>query len=468
MRQFLFTVPYMPPEQAFTAFADKPFSLFLDSADPANKLNQFSVIAFEPVETITVRQDRTEIRNREFRLKLSGNPFHHVRRRLKDWADNIQQLKNAPMPFTGGVAGYFGYDLVRFLEKLPGKAENDLNTPDMALGMYHQVLGFDLDKKAAYYVATAADQKAADHMFQVLSAKLDNVRKNTVQPQSKSIQEWSRGRKQTAYQEDIQTVIDYIHAGDIFQANLAQRFQANLPEGFDNYAYYLHLRSVNPSPFASYMNFGAFQILSCSPERFLKVENGKVETRPIKGTLSSDKPADNLKNSEKDRSENIMIVDLLRNDLSKVCDPFSVQVPELCAIETYAGLHHMVSAVTGTLRPGKSAFDALEACFPGGSITGAPKVRAMEIIESLEPFHRGPYCGAIGFIDFNGTMDTNIIIRTMVFKNNQVTFHVGGGIVADSNAVSEYQETLLKARKIFESFETIEFTQHPTREEKAA
>lgn len=472
MRQFLFPIPYIAPEHAYAVFADKAFSLFFDSSDQAhqhsNKCNQYSFIAFDPVETISVRNDRTEIRNKEYRLKLRGNPFKHLRRRLSEWSDNIELLKKPPVPFTGGAAGYFGYDLARSLEHLPTCAEDDMALPNMAIGIYHQVLAFDLLQKKCWHIVTAADKHMAESLHHIVTAKIDNMRSAASAPEAKcySVQNWTRARSQNAYQDNIQSVIDYIHAGDIFQANLAQRFQADLPDNFSAYSYYLHLRQVNPAPFSSYMNFGSFQILSCSPERFLKVENRFVETRPIKGTLDSAYPVEQLKNSDKDRAENIMIVDLLRNDLSKTCETNSIQVPSLCAIESYAGLHHMVSSVTGTLKPHKTSMDVLENCFPGGSITGAPKIRAMEIIESLEPTRRGPYCGSIGYIDFNDTMDTNIVIRTIVIKNKTATFHVGSGIVADSDAHTEYLETMLKARKIFESFESQSNTTHNNKLEK--
>ncbi|PZP57235.1 MAG: aminodeoxychorismate synthase component I, partial [Micavibrio aeruginosavorus] len=264
---------------------------------------------------------------------------------------------------------------------------------------------------------------------------------------------WSRQKTREEYKQDIQTVINYIHAGDVFQVNLAQKFTAELPDYFNPYAHYLHLRKVNPAPFSSFMRIDNIVLSSTSPERFLKVSGTSIETRPIKGTIADSEHPSVLLNSAKDRAENTMIVDLLRNDLSKVCEANSIQVPELCAIESYSGLHHLVSSVTGKLKKDKTSLDALSACFPGGSITGAPKIRAMEIIEELEPTCRGAYCGAIGYIGFDGTMDTNIAIRTLIYKDNQVSLSVGGGIVAASDLEAEYQETLVKARKIFESFE---------------
>ncbi len=254
-------------------------------------------------------------------------------------------------------------------------------------------------------------------------------------------------------------VIDYIHAGDIFQANLSQRFRAALPAGANPYAMYRRLRTVNAAPFAAFFNTGDCQILSSSPERFVKITGDQVEARPIKGTWPRGATpaedaalAENLMTSEKDRAENVMIVDLLRNDISKVRRDHSVMVPELCSLESYARVHHLVSSVTGQLHPGTGAVDLLRACFPGGSITGAPKVRAMEIIAELELTHRGLYCGALGFIGYDGAMDSNIAIRTMALEDGAAVFQVGGGIVADSDPAGEYHETLAKAEALFAAF----------------
>jgi para-aminobenzoate synthetase component 1 len=254
-------------------------------------------------------------------------------------------------------------------------------------------------------------------------------------------------------------VINHIRAGDIFQANLSQRFSAALPTGFDSFAHYQSLRAKNPAPFAAYLDLGAIRIASASPERFLSVRGGIAETRPIKGTVARDENPvrDNaaraaLMMSEKDRAENVMIVDLLRNDLAKVCADDSVEVASLCEPESFAKVHHLVSTVTGRLRENFTSLDLLRACFPGGSITGAPKVRAMEIIAELERRRRGPYCGAIGYVGANGAMDMNIAIRTLVYEGRSVSFSVGGGITTASDPEAEYRETLAKAAAIFDSF----------------
>jgi para-aminobenzoate synthetase component 1 len=245
-------------------------------------------------------------------------------------------------------------------------------------------------------------------------------------------------------------IMDYIREGDCYQVNLAQRFSADATG--DAWSAYQRLRVINPAPFSAYLSTPHAQILSASPERFLKVESGRVETRPIKGTrpraghprLDAER-IEALRASAKDRAENVMIVDLLRNDLSKNCRPGSVKVPKLFDVESYATVHHLVSTVTGELEAGRDAIDLLRGCFPGGSITGAPKLRAMQIIEELEPNRRGVYCGAIGYVGFDGGMDLNIAIRTLVYSRGAIRFWAGGGIVADSTLEDEYQETFAKA-----------------------
>jgi para-aminobenzoate synthetase component 1 len=262
----------------------------------------------------------------------------------------------------------------------------------------------------------------------------------------------------TGYEAAVERVVEYIRAGDCYQVNLSQRLLAPLREHpLDLYS---RLRALNPAPFAGYFDLGEFQVLSASPERFLRVENGEVETRPIKGTRPRGRTpeedaalAAELAASPKDRAENVMIVDLLRNDLGRVCEFGSVRVPRVCEVETFRYVHHLVSEVRGKLRPACGPLDLLWAAFPGGSVTGAPKVRAMEIIAELEPTARGPYCGSVGFIGFDGTMDTNILIRTFTAGRGWVQFPVGGGIVADSDPRREYEETLHKAAGLLRALE---------------
>ncbi len=271
--------------------------------------------------------------------------------------------------------------------------------------------------------------------------------------------DWRSNFSRPAYEAAVERVRDYIRAGDIYQANLSQRFEAALPAGFDAFAFYRRLRATNPAPFAAYLDHGDLVVASSSPERFLRLDGDRVETRPIKGTARrAAEPAEDraraaaLLASDKERAENVMIVDLLRNDLSRICAPGSVSVPVLCGLETYAGVHHLVSVVAGTLRPGADGIDLLAAGFPGGSITGAPKIRAMDIITDLEGDARELFCGSIGWIGFDGGLDTSIAIRTVFMSRERAVLQAGGGVTLLSDPAAEYDETLAKAERVFAAF----------------
>ncbi len=442
----------------FAALADIPYSLFFDSARPGHPLNRYSFICWHPFETIESKDGIVTITNADQQLSFPADPFAVLKERLDIWGDGVTLDPQLP-PFKGGAAGMFGYDLARQVENLPTTAKADAAMPDMAVGLYDNVLCFDHETGNARMLMLAATRKDAQIRKQWLE---DHVAAHTPSAAPVPSLTWNETRSPEGYRNDIRKVIDYIHAGDMFQANLSRRFTATTPAGYDAYAHYRTLRAVNPAPFSAFMNFGAVKIASSSPERFLKVKGRQVETRPIKGTCPDSTPPSELLNSEKDRAENAMIVDLLRNDLSRVCEDPSINVTTLCGLETYEGLHHLVSVVEGTLRADNTPADLLRACFPGGSITGAPKVRAMEVIEELEPFRRGPYCGSLGYIGFDGTMDTNIVIRTIVYSGNEAQIQTGGGILAISDPQDEYEETLTKAAKLFESFKI------PAQETKAA
>lgn len=461
MRQYSFKLPYQSPERVFAAFADDPFALFFDSSSSESPHSHHSFICLNPLETITTTGKTTVIKNGDLELSFQHNPFEMLKARLALWAGEIDFVKDPGMPFTGGAAGLFGYDLAHHLEKLP-KSHAASSVPDMAIGIYTQVIAFDLRARKAIFYAISTTEEEADDAYQNIVTQLA-----LIAPTSPHLN-WQSPKTHAGYKEDIAAVIEHIHAGDIFQANLSRQFSASLPQHFSPYAHYLTLRQVNPAPFAAFMNFGSLQISCSSPERFLKVSDGKISTRPIKGTAPDSEAPETLQNRTKDRAENIMIVDLLRNDLARVCTSDTVDVTALCEVETYAGLHHLVSEISGTLSAGKTAVDALTACFPGGSITGAPKIRAMEIIAEREPVARGPYCGSLGYLGFDGTMDTNIVIRTLVYQDGMARFNTGGGIVAQSDIEAEYRETLIKARKIFESFATEDEDALPQRKVRAA
>ncbi len=440
MTPFVLALEGYNPVSVFSAIHDRPYALFLDSADLKHKNARYSFAMCDPVEVITPVED--------------GNFFDNLAKRLAAYQTNT--IESLP-PFQGGAAGYFGYDLGRTTEEIPSIAKDNPDLPDAIIGIYDQVFAHDHKTGKSWLITHAPDEAAAKAKQKAFLRILEKAQPIPVFADTEL--PWESNFDALDYQNQVRKVIEYIHAGDIFQANLSQRFDAELPTGFSPFSHYLRLRDVNAAPFACYMNAGDVNIASASPERFLTVSDGHVETRPIKGTRPRSGNAameefykNELLNSEKDRAENTMIVDLLRNDLSRVCTPESVNVTGLCEIESFARVHHLVSTVTGKLQQDKTPLDLLRACFPGGSITGAPKIRAMEIIEELEPTRRGPYCGSVGYIGFDGSMDSNILIRTLVYQGNYVSFQVGGGIVSDSDADSEYEETFHKADAIFQSF----------------
>ncbi|MGH8751290.1 MAG: aminodeoxychorismate synthase component I, partial [Burkholderiales bacterium] len=354
------------------------------------------------------------------------------------------------LPFCGGALGYFSYDLARRIERLPNLAEDMEKLPEMAIGIYDWALVVDHHARRSVLASHGRDARTAaqwDQLIQRFSAPAPERLRAPFHVTAKI----TANLTPESYARAFHQIHAYIRAGDCYQVNLAQRFSA--PAAGDPWLAYQALRIINPAPFSAYLNTPQAQILSASPERFLKVRNGAVETRPIKGTRPrawhprhDAALSEALRESEKDRAENLMIVDLLRNDVGKSCATGSVKVPKLFEVESYATVHHLVSTVTGTLARDKSALDLLRGCYPGGSITGAPKLRAMQIIEELEPHRRGVYCGAIGYIGFDGAMDTNIAIRTLVVAAGTVRFWAGGGIVIDSRMENEYQETFDKAQ----------------------
>jgi para-aminobenzoate synthetase component 1 len=370
-----------------------------------------------------------------------SNPFDLLRRVLGE----VVNL-DSDLPFVGGAVGYWGYDLFRWSQAGESSAADTM--PNMAVGIYDWALIVDHVEKTANLVSAL---RQADTLVQ-LPVILQRLRTSSAVGQSffavhgKILSNFSYSEYAAAFQR----VIHYLNAGDCYQVNLAQRFSA-FATG-DGLSAYLYLREICPAPFAAFLSFPNLQILSASPERFLHVHHKVVETKPIKGTRprSVDVKQDaallsDLQSNAKDRAENLMIVDLLRNDLGRCCEIGSISVPSLFKVESHANVHHLVSTVSGKLSAEIDALKLLESCFPGGSVTGAPKKRAMEIIDELEPNRRGVYCGAIGYIGFDGNMDTNIAIRTMAYAAGEIQAWVGGGIVADSQCDAEYQETLDKA-----------------------
>lgn len=443
----------------FARIAHQPWAVFLDSGQmldaatgtPGSQYGRYDILVADPFVTLVCRESQTEVVERDRRFVSVADPFELLKQAMQPYK-SVQ----GDFPFTGGAVGYFGYDMARRLEKLANQASDSDAIPFMHVGIYDWAVLVDHQRKTACLVSHGFDAKTRDN-WQTLCALFD-----------KPFDEVAGGSQdfaldgpvlsnmdQQAYAHAFNAIKDYIHEGDCYQVNLAQRFAARAHG--DGWAAYRKLREISPAPFMAYMNYEHIQVLSGSPERFLQVVNGHVETRPIKGTRPR---ADNaeldrqyaaeLQSSIKDRAENLMIVDLLRNDIGKNCETGSVKADKLFQLQSFANVHHLVSIVTGKLRAAKTAIDLLRGCFPGGSITGAPKLRAMEIIEELEPHRRGVYCGAIGYIGFDGNMDTNIAIRTAVYirrgaDTGEISFYAGGGIVADSDLEKEYNETLDKA-----------------------
>lgn len=442
---------YQDPCVIFSFFYTEPWAIFLDSAKTQTNLGRYSFIALDPFQTLVSKNGHIEFADQCY----EGDPFKVLQQQLQQFP----QSRHVDVPlFQGGIAGFFGYDLCHHLEQLPSARCDDRQFPDLAVGFYDVVLAFDHVLRRAWIFSSgypaqdSARQKRARERCDYFVEKLSRVAPRKKLGTMQSAFNLESNFTADNYQKMVQQVIDYIYAGDLYQANVSQRFSAQMSEEFDPYELYCRLRSLNPAPFAAYLNCLETVLVSASPERFLQCINNNVESRPIKGTRPRGKTlqedvrlANELLKSEKDRAENTMIVDLIRNDLSKVCLPHSVQVAQCCGLESYATVHHLVSVVKGQLQHGYDAIDLLRATFPGGSITGAPKIRAMEIIAELEPTPRGPYCGSIGYIGFDGSVDLSITIRTYAIKDHTITFQVGGGIVADSDPQAEYEETLVKA-----------------------
>lgn len=414
-------------------------SILLDSAAGIERFARYSILAADP--QLLIRPLAEETGQQTFgRLRAALATLPSAR-----WPDNIS------LPFGAGALGYLSYDFGRLLETLPALALADVRLPSSQMGIYLWSIVSDHIRKQCWLVCHPAlpeteQQSLLSRLKGIPDEPLPFALTAPFQPE----------QNRADYQASFERVQDYIHAGDCYQINLSQRFSAGCSG--DPLSAYQRLRKACPVPFAAYLESDDYSLLCLSPERFLSVADGEVETRPIKGTRARGATAQqdrqlaaDLQTSLKDRAENLMIVDLLRNDLSRSCTPGSVKVPELFKLESYPNVHHLVSSVTGQLAEGRDALDLLAGAFPGGSITGAPKIRAMQIIEELEPVRRSLYCGSIGYIGCEGQMDLNIAIRSLVHQDERLYCWGGGGIVADSESESEYQETLAKVRVLMEA-----------------
>jgi len=408
------------------ALADFPYTLFLDSSRLSHPLSQWSFLCWNPSEIITVKNNQVFLNSIPVQ---TDNLFEF----LQSFLQIYNRQSDETIPFTGGLAGYFGYDLGFSLN--PIEPKNNSHFPDTVLGVYTNILSTNHHTGESWLIGEEPD--------------LSNHRAVQYKPQHVT---WQSDKSDKEFCTDIQMILDEIEAGEVYQVNLSRNYQADLPSDFHPFSHYKILRETNSAPYSAYLHADDFHLLSCSPERFLTVKDKQVETRPIKGTLPITESVEKLSQNPKERAENIMVVDLLRNDLSKSCKLNSVQVPKLCDIEEFEGLYHMVSTVTGALAENETPLTLLKKSFPGGSITGAPKIAAMKTINNLEENPRGPYCGAMGYIGFDGSMDMNILIRTLLIKDGKASLNVGSGIVYDSVPEKELAETKQKAQKIWESF----------------
>ncbi len=476
---------YHNSARLFAPIAHLPWAMMLDSGQAINPLTgktgsqygRYDILVAEPFITLVTKGKYTTIKKNAKVEYSEEDPFLLLKSILAPYKtpkvgvlfpDGGSPVAGTTLPFAGGALGYFAYDLGRRLEKLPNQAMSAAGIPEMMVGVYDWAVVIDHREKCSHLIShgfndeTHKNWTRLEALFEKASrAPLNNVDANDV---NKSDIDLSRFQvnsdvksnlPEPMYKTAFSKVKNYIKEGDCYQVNLAQRFSAKVSG--DSWTMYQKLREISPAPFMAYMQLPLnetenFQVLSDSPERFLQTTGRHVETRPIKGTRPRSGNAEQdlayskeLLTSLKDKAENLMIVDLLRNDLSKTCAIGSVKVNKLFQLQSFANVHHLTSFIVGKLKPNNTSVDVLRACFPGGSITGAPKLRAMEIIEELEPHRRELYCGAIGYIGFDGDMDTNITIRTAVVCNNEVSFYAGGGIVADSEEHKEYVETLDKA-----------------------
>ncbi|WP_195264206.1 MULTISPECIES: aminodeoxychorismate synthase component I [unclassified Clostridium] len=433
------------PLEVYNIFKDGVNTILLDSSKEDKILSKFSFIGINPFMIFESKGQELFIN----KVKVQGEPFWVLESLINKYKYDNNEYENIPL--ISGAIGYISYDTGRILERIPDTSNEDFNISDMKFIFYKNIIIFDLENNKQYITSISDTNYNEELDYLEKKIGLATVIKE------KNFESINNNFKSNFEKEDYKKAItklkNYIVNGDVYIANMTQRFYTENEE--DPFEIYKKLRTINKAPFSAYMNFEDFQVISSSPERFIEINKGKVVTRPIKGTRPRGKNEEEdiknsleLINSEKDRAELLMVVDLERNDLSKVCKPHSVKVTELFKLEKYATVFHLVSTVEGRLKDNVSAVKCIKECFPGGSITGTPKIRAMEIIEELEGLKRNLYTGSIGYFDFRGNADFNIAIRTIIKKDNKAYFGVGGGITYDSIEEDEYNETLDKAKAL--------------------
>ncbi|MBV7315059.1 aminodeoxychorismate synthase component I [Shewanella sp. NIFS-20-20] len=435
--------------EIFSRLSHQPWAMLLDSAHASHVDARFDILCFAPIATLQCRANGCFLsENNSSQLEfIDKDPFDALAQVQARYFPNPQP---SALPFSGGLMGYLSYDLGREVESIPATASADISLPTLAMGVYDFALVYDYHHQT-WQLIHCQGQQALEHCYQQLLAMM--ATEPAPLPDFGLTQDWQSQISQADYHDKFEQIQAYLHSGDCYQINLTQRFSASYHG--DEWQAYQALRAANSAPFSAFIRLPEQAILSISPERFISLNQGNIQTKPIKGTLprhadphQDQANAMRLAASEKDRAENLMIVDLLRNDIGKVASAGSVNVPKLFDIESFPAVHHLVSTVCARLDDRYQAADLLKACFPGGSITGAPKIRAMEIIEQLEPSRRAIYCGSIGYISQDNQMDTNICIRTLLAEDQRLYCWAGGGIVADSTAASEYQESFDKLSKI--------------------
>jgi aminodeoxychorismate synthase component I len=464
-------IPFIEPYKVYEILRG-PGSMLLESVKGPMNIARYSFICIEPFSEYRIRDGKETLRHKgENTVELSGKPLKTLRALISRYS---QRPAPGLPPFQGGAAGLLCYDFVRYLERVPQSTQNDLGVPDAHIYFYDRLVAFDHKEHKAWAVSApgaraeeaddleAAYDKASEAIMRFKrDISLINDTHHHVYPEKLHTTQGEIKHDVTGQQyiEMVRRVKEYIAEGDIFQANLSLRLSADIGDT-DPWQLYLTLREINPSPFAGYLDFGEYVIASSSPERLVRVNQGMIDTRPIAGTRprgqsagEDDRMREDLLLSEKERAEHIMLIDLERNDLGRVCDYGSINVDELMITEDYSHVMHIVSNVRGRLAKGKDMLDAIRAAFPGGTITGVPKVRCMEIIDELEDLRRGPYTGSFGYLGYSGNMDLNIVIRTFTVKDGRATVQAGAGIVADSDPEHEYRESLKKAEALIRTLE---------------
>jgi len=454
------------PVSAYLKIRDNSFSYLLESADSGKRWGRYSFIGYKPYLTIQCRDEYMEIREEAGEKTVSNvhNPLNALR-------DLCRQFRPIPVydlgPFQGGLVGYINYDLVRKLEKLPGISPKGAGVPESVLMASQRLIIFDhlthqIKVVAFAYIGKNHNLKVIyEQACQEIDTTIDELNQPLTSPPEVdrfSLSDLTSNFNKEDFKEAVQKAKDYVVAGDIIQVVLSQRFSGDVSG--DDFILYRNLRSLNPSPYMFYLNFGEIKLIGSSPEILVRLTDGAIELRPIAGTRPrGGSPEKDLAMEReliadpKERAEHIMLVDLGRNDVGKVAIPGSVTVPQIMGVEYYSHVMHIVSSVEGLLQPGMDGFDLFMAAFPAGTVTGAPKIRAMEIISELEPSPRGPYAGAVGYFGFNGNMDFCITIRTITITQGRLSIQVGAGIVCDSTPEGEHEETLRKATALFKAIE---------------